>query len=338
MSSKVTMKTIAEAVGTSVGTVDRALNNRGRINADMKAQILLAAEELGYRPNLSARNLRKDTLFKLLVVVRKDPRYFYYVLQQGIDDALNEYVEFGVQSEFLYTDSMTKEDTCNLLKRMDISDFSALLIDTWYPELVQFALRFQRSNKPVVAVHLDLPPQHRDLYVGPDSRQGGVLCANYMGELLNGRGRAFLLADGTPDPVWCGGLEETLAHCYPHVVLHPLTWDEIRSLEDRDALLVCGAIQPEQQGLLSSVAAPVISTQLNETARQMLAQGQLSAVIYDDPYRQGYQSVKAVVDALIRSIQVLEDTVLIPPQLLLRASLPAIPLPALTNDNAILRN
>ena len=52
MEKKVTLKQIAELAEVSIGTVDRALNNRGRINTETKDKILKIADELHYKPNL----------------------------------------------------------------------------------------------------------------------------------------------------------------------------------------------------------------------------------------------------------------------------------------------
>jgi LacI family transcriptional regulator len=45
---------IADALGTSIGTVDRALHGRSGVSAKTKAQVLRVAEELGYKPNIAA--------------------------------------------------------------------------------------------------------------------------------------------------------------------------------------------------------------------------------------------------------------------------------------------
>ena len=45
---KVTMQKIAEAVGVSRGTVDRALHHRGRIDPEVKARIFDTARSMGY--------------------------------------------------------------------------------------------------------------------------------------------------------------------------------------------------------------------------------------------------------------------------------------------------
>lgn len=46
----VTLQQIAEAAGVSRGTVDRALNNRGRIRPEVEEKIKKIAQEMGYQP------------------------------------------------------------------------------------------------------------------------------------------------------------------------------------------------------------------------------------------------------------------------------------------------
>ena len=53
----VTIRQIAEAAVVSRGTVDRALNNRGRIKPEVAEHIRQIAEEMGYKPNQLGRAL-----------------------------------------------------------------------------------------------------------------------------------------------------------------------------------------------------------------------------------------------------------------------------------------
>ena len=53
----ITLQQIAEAAGVSRGTVDRALNNRGRINPEVAEKIRKLADEMGYQPNRAGRAL-----------------------------------------------------------------------------------------------------------------------------------------------------------------------------------------------------------------------------------------------------------------------------------------
>ncbi|MBD1379465.1 LacI family DNA-binding transcriptional regulator [Metabacillus arenae] len=54
---KVTIKDIANICGVSLGTVDRALNNRNGISEKTRKKVLQVAEELNYKPDYMARSL-----------------------------------------------------------------------------------------------------------------------------------------------------------------------------------------------------------------------------------------------------------------------------------------
>ena len=56
-----TMKQIAELSGVSRGTVDRVLNNRGRVRDEVAERVRQAAQELGYRTKTEKKSLKGAT-------------------------------------------------------------------------------------------------------------------------------------------------------------------------------------------------------------------------------------------------------------------------------------
>jgi len=56
--SRITLKELAERANTSIRSVNRALKGQDGIGKDKRAEILNLASELGYTPNIAARNLR----------------------------------------------------------------------------------------------------------------------------------------------------------------------------------------------------------------------------------------------------------------------------------------
>ncbi len=52
----VTIKDIAEKAGVSFSTVSKALRNSPLVQEKTKLKVLRIAEELGYEPNIAARN------------------------------------------------------------------------------------------------------------------------------------------------------------------------------------------------------------------------------------------------------------------------------------------
>src|SRR5258706_5780235 len=71
LKQKVTLKTIADHLGLTPGTVSAALNNSAAarsIPEHTKERILQAARELNYRPNFFARTLRLKRTFTIGVI------------------------------------------------------------------------------------------------------------------------------------------------------------------------------------------------------------------------------------------------------------------------------
>lgn len=67
----VTLSDVARFVGVSAQSVSNALNNPARVAPETRARILAAVEQLGYRPNRSARALRNQR--SRLIGIRVEP-------------------------------------------------------------------------------------------------------------------------------------------------------------------------------------------------------------------------------------------------------------------------
>lgn len=64
----VTLKDLSKHLSLSVATVSKALNDYSDISADTKALVLQASDDLGYHPNTTARNLRRQRTEKIGVI------------------------------------------------------------------------------------------------------------------------------------------------------------------------------------------------------------------------------------------------------------------------------
>ncbi|WP_434715181.1 LacI family DNA-binding transcriptional regulator [Rhizobium sp. YTUHZ045] len=85
--SKITIADVARAAGVSPMTVSRVLNDQGGASAETTQRILLAANELNYRPNPFARGLRSDRSKTIGLLVPDITNPFFPEVIRGAEDA-----------------------------------------------------------------------------------------------------------------------------------------------------------------------------------------------------------------------------------------------------------
>ncbi len=96
-SQRVTLKTIAEKLGLTPGTVSAALNNSAAarsIPEHTKQRILEAARELNYRPNFFARTLRLKRTFTIGVIAEEIGDDYGSQVISGIEQYLQQHNYF----------------------------------------------------------------------------------------------------------------------------------------------------------------------------------------------------------------------------------------------------
>ena len=79
--SQVTIKDLASTLGLSVSTISRALHDHPDIKLETKKAVLSLAEELGYEPNIVARNLKakySDQIGVIVPEIRHDFTFFIF--------------------------------------------------------------------------------------------------------------------------------------------------------------------------------------------------------------------------------------------------------------------
>lgn len=82
---KVTIKDIARELDTTYSTVSRALTNAPGIGEEKRKQVLAKARELGYEPNLFARQLRQGGSSTIGLIVPRINRVFFSNVIDGVE-------------------------------------------------------------------------------------------------------------------------------------------------------------------------------------------------------------------------------------------------------------
>lgn len=87
---EVNMKDIARHAGVSVSTVSRVLNGQGYIRQETREKVLRAIEKYHYIPNNSARNLKREAVKAVGIVVKGFSNPFFVRMLDVVQRVLEE--------------------------------------------------------------------------------------------------------------------------------------------------------------------------------------------------------------------------------------------------------
>ena len=193
-----TMQKIAEAVGVSRGTVDRAIHHRGRIDPEVEARIFDAARSMGYvlpgadRERPGKAGPKKE--IRIGVITYLCHAGFMREINRGIAEAGDELKERGVRvilRESRAVDEKEQLEYLEELEQMDLDGLALMPIDTGAIRKKLYAL--SEKQLPLVMFNSKLSGIPRLSYVGMDNYQSGRAAAGLFNMLTAGSGRILVI-------------------------------------------------------------------------------------------------------------------------------------------------
>jgi LacI family transcriptional regulator len=178
----VRIKDIALKANVSVGTVDRVLHNRGRVAEDVRQRVLQIAEELQYEPNLIARTLGSNRVYRVAALV-PDPRLDVYWQQahSGVEKAQKELRRYGVRVEPF---PFNQHDVGSFLEQAAALTQNPpdgiLVAPLFYRESLPLFEAWQAQDIPFVAFNTQIPESQPLSYIGQDSYGSGFLAGKLL--------------------------------------------------------------------------------------------------------------------------------------------------------------
>lgn len=322
-----TLKDIARNLNLSIGTVQRALNNKGGYSKETQQLVLQEAKRCGYTANPAASALRRPPINLAAVFPSpvEDNRYFFQYIWKGIEKACQDLAVYNIKMIPYYAD---------LDPGAAASKLNSILADTKQPiqGLITTASgdpgflsaldNFSRNGIPAFLINSVSTDQRPLCFYSNASRGVGTLSAdifaaihrNTSGKLLllggmreNERQAARVsdfvhqLSDSCPD------LSVLETHIYDnHLRLRSLIADYLRNFDDlagiyavsaRETLAMCEAVHESHfSGKITAVGTDVFPELL-----PYFEDDTLTASIYQYPAQQAYAAVKTLVSYLTRS-------------------------------------
>jgi len=180
---------IAEALGVSIGTVDRALHNRSRIDPATKQRVLDAAKSMGYQPNLAARLLASKRRLRVSVNLPETTKDFYDEVRNGIRAEHEALARFAMDVEFRYFPRLGVEELETFENALD-SNVDGIIAVFSDPARAQAQIRRAlRKNIQVVSVVAGSPLPARIGTISIDPAASGALAAGLIGNFLKKKGK-----------------------------------------------------------------------------------------------------------------------------------------------------
>ena len=178
MKRRVTLAMIAEACGTSIGTVDRALNDRPGINQQTKQQILEAAENLGYCRNLRSKHRR------IALVDYNSGSSLHNTILRGAACAKAEVSANSIDVDIFTSSRLDEDAQCQLLDKVYDMGFDAVLVNALGGKVDAKIGRFIQAGIPIATFNTDAPNTRRLFYVGCDDTVAGKLSGELVGKMI----------------------------------------------------------------------------------------------------------------------------------------------------------
>jgi LacI family transcriptional regulator len=334
------IKSIAQALGISIGTVDRALHGRSRISPATRDLVLKKAAQLDYRPNVVARSLKLNRRLRIGVYSPRHIASFFDPLRAGVRAAASAISNVNVDLDFR-TFSRLDEGDVELLSADANQKFDGILITPGNPAHTEsILLRLARKGVPIVCVADDSPRSERLACVTVDAYTSGAIAAELFARTIQQTGRIATIT-GTLSILdhaeKLNGFAVSLAALAPGLTLLPAIESHGKPREaylqtkkllmsnplpvgiyisTANSLPVLRAL--EERNLLGKIQ--VITTDLFPELSPYIQSGKVLATLYQRPFTQG----KTALDLLVCYLavgQMPETITRLAPHIVLRGNL-----------------
>lgn len=304
-----TIKDIASVAGVSRGTVDRVVNNRGRVRPETERRIREALELLNYTPSKAGRGLamkKKNTKFGFIFFVNNGTHLYFKDVEDGIRSKAFEYEEFGITVDVQYTKSDDIAQEISLLESYKAQGYSGVAImPVDDPAIANKIDEMTACGIPVITIGSDVSNSSRIAHVGNNYFQSGKIAAGIMNLICNGSANIGIVSGSSN--ILChneriNGFKTRLEEAYPRLRII----DTINNHDDdiegyiRIKEMLCS--HPEIDALFLATAGiygicryiietkkalPIVCYDCLPQTRQLIIDGVITATIDQDPYSQG---------------------------------------------------
>ena len=261
---------------------------------------------------------------RLYVICPNEGDHFFDKVYEGAQKAEEELSELGVTVEYLHSKYNNVSRQTQLLSEIvDSKPDGIAIVPASTTELNKFIDEAVDNDIPVVTFNNDAPYSKRFCYIGPDNYSSGRLCGELMSKFLCNEGK--ILVFSASNDVYASkqkllGFKDRIKSSYPKMKI-------LKSINYADDEETCYNLitkelkhNPEINGIYatSGTSSIAISQALKDLdlasspkfigydpskiLSPYMIDGYVNALIYQDPFTQGYLSLKVLYDFVAHGI------------------------------------
>ncbi len=340
---KVTASHVAKAAGVSLATVDRVLNNRAGVRHETRERVMTAARQLDFKRNVHAANLAKQRRYRLLFILPSRASGFAQNLERAVRGAPAAFAHDDINVVVQHVDMSDAAALAKEIEAIDPDAWDGVAVKASDAPGIREAIDEKvEAGLPVVTLVTDASNSKRQHFVGIDNIAAGRVAGSLMGRFLPRKPAKVGIIIGSlqmRDHVERRiGFEQVVMAEHPHLSVLPVAEsDDVREVTERitrdmlEANTSLAGIYSASAGNVGILRAlekidparrPVLIVhELAPPVRKALIQGQIDAVINQNPEHEARSAVR-VLKALSDGHPIVESQEKIRTDIFLRDNLP----------------
>ena len=313
-----TMKEIAEKAGVSSSTVDKVLNDKGKVSDKTKEKVLAVAKDLSYEPETASVKLgkkKKGPKIGFVSFSEEDQRH--KDLKAGMYERMED---DGYAAELIVRETPMYADAQLAAIDEVIKEGAKGLLLTPYDDerIVEKINSLVKKNIPVVTVCSDIEGTKRLAYVGSDNMRLGHTVGALLGLMSGGNAEVGIIT-GSRDVLGqeqrIAGFLEKIQKEYPGISVETIAECKNEDYKCYDTLqriavefptitsfiFTAGGVGGGCKALYQMTARPdyhVITIDEIAATVEYMNKGIITAAICQEPRRQGAIALTIIIDAV----------------------------------------
>ncbi|NQT59305.1 MAG: LacI family DNA-binding transcriptional regulator [Bacteroidetes bacterium] len=339
-SKPVTLHQIAKAAGVSIGTVDRALNNRGRVAPETKERVLDAVQELGYTRNIIASSLSRNRPFCFSVIMPEpegDAGY-WKMPASGIRTAAEELAQFNVQVSLHFYSILSNNSFSKCIQTALKKEADGLLIAP--SGIINPDLLVNMIPRDIPYVFFDSIAEKLNPIssIGQDAVRSGELAARLMSILTKTRGKLLIMLPVT-GPSHIRSRVEKFTQAAKNTGFHQIVHETFNPTDSTENLIDLGCsilkkhkpagifvtnsftyvFAEAKQQVFPDLPIPLIGYDLIQENVHYLSTGVIDFLLSQRPFEQGYLGIMTLFRSIVLK-EFVQESVLLPIDIITKES------------------